>query len=201
MKQVRHDLIIIEDDFGLMGVYRLLFLLCVCLKFSTIKAFLKSPPVNLLQCIEHCLLQQILLLGTINMATSVSFSQRSQLTQGNQTWLFWKAVGWSHIYLMFPYNLKLEIFLFFFIYHSLNLDLRKHSCQRTYSSYTEFYEHLIFTAIIKSVEYLSTSFSWPAFSIFPFISVPYISMFSFSYNHFSKRASWLFVNFLKNHRI
>lgn len=85
MKQVRHDLIIIEDDFGLMGVYRLLFLLCVCLKFSTIKAFLKSPPVNLLQCIEHCLLQQILLLGTINMATSVSFSQRSQLTQGNQT--------------------------------------------------------------------------------------------------------------------
>lgn len=43
MKQVGRDWTIIENEFGFMGVYRLLFLLRACLEFSIIKAFLKAP--------------------------------------------------------------------------------------------------------------------------------------------------------------
>lgn len=62
MKQMGHDLIIIENEFGFVGFIRLFFLPCVCLKFSITNPLLKNPPpFN----ISQCPLQSILLSHTI----------------------------------------------------------------------------------------------------------------------------------------
>lgn len=81
----------------------------------------------------------------------------------NETSNKW-AVGWSNIYLLFPFHLKLE---FFYLSFSKFWLKKTQLPKDIVILYNDFYEDLIYTTMIKSTEFLSTLFSWPLFNIFP----------------------------------